>query len=250
MSDAIRGRAKLASDWLPSHCDSLLDCGCSSGYYTVLFAKKSRKTYGIDPNKDFIKKARDSYKGITFSVAHLEKLPFKDDNFDAITALEVIEHVRDEKKSVSEIHRVLKKGGTLVLTTPNKGLFGFLDPDNYVYFLTRYLPFAYKLAYFIKKRTWLKEIIRNPGYESRHRHYSLEDIKHLLGNRFEIQKTFRSGFLLAPLAANLKLLLTTFLGDRFYSKYLNSHISLIAAGEFWVPFGSLSYYVAVKAIKR
>ncbi|MBI2564756.1 class I SAM-dependent methyltransferase [Candidatus Woesearchaeota archaeon] len=249
MSDDVTGRAELALNWIPNMCGNLLDCGCSTGKYVASFAKKVESAYGIDPNEEFIKKARTKYNNICFKVAYLENLPFKSDFFNTITALEVIEHVQDDKKAVDEIYRVLKKGGTLILTTPNKGLFSFLDQDNYVHLTVKYAPFLYKVAYFIKKRKWLKELKLNPGYENKHRHYSLKDLKKLLDNKFEIKQVFRSGLILAPLSANLKLFITTLFGDKVYSKYLEKYVNYIISKEYCLYFGSLSYYIAIKAIK-
>ena len=47
-------------------------------------------------------------------------MPFKDSYFDKVIFTEVLEHLKNEEKAISEISRVLKKGGTLLLTTPNK----------------------------------------------------------------------------------------------------------------------------------
>ncbi len=48
-----------------------------------------------------------------------EQIPFKDNTFDAVLMIEVIEHVEDDRAVVDEIFRVLKPGGVLIATTPN-----------------------------------------------------------------------------------------------------------------------------------
>jgi SAM-dependent methyltransferase len=59
-------------------------------------------------------------------------LPFKNDYFDVIIASELLEHLNHPRSFFSECHRVLKKGGTLIITTPNS--------DNLTYKLFHRLP--------------------------------------------------------------------------------------------------------------
>ena len=46
-------------------------------------------------------------------------LKFDDNSIDFVVTFQVIEHIKDDEKFVQEIHRVLKPGGKLILTTPN-----------------------------------------------------------------------------------------------------------------------------------
>lgn len=60
-------------------------------------------------------------KDIAIRVANLnhQKLPFDDDSFDLVTCTEVIEHLEQYRETLREAYRVIKTGGTIVLTTPN-----------------------------------------------------------------------------------------------------------------------------------
>lgn len=49
-----------------------------------------------------------------------DRMPFEDASFDAVLSIETLEHVRDERRTLDEMHRVLEPGGTLVLSVPNK----------------------------------------------------------------------------------------------------------------------------------
>jgi len=94
----------------------ILDIGCGSYPYFLLnndFAEK----YGIDPSLKNTKLKNIELKNLDVTKS---KLPFKDNFFDAVTMLAVFEHL-DHKKIhfvLDEINRVLKKDGTLVITTP------------------------------------------------------------------------------------------------------------------------------------
>ena len=72
-------------------------------------------------------------------------LSYKDSTFDAVTCLDVVEHLLDPGSLIDEIYRVLKPGGQLVLTTPNirnfrnlytlifRGIFPQTSPDTFVW---------------------------------------------------------------------------------------------------------------------
>ncbi len=108
--DAVKGKT-----------GKLLDLGCGNGelvkYLKERLGKNSFKFYGVDLSKVNIKRS-----GLKKAAqANLEsKLPFKDNCFDVVILQEVIEHLRNRKRIVSEIHRVLKKNGVAVITCPHK----------------------------------------------------------------------------------------------------------------------------------
>jgi 2-polyprenyl-3-methyl-5-hydroxy-6-metoxy-1,4-benzoquinol methylase len=90
----------------------LLDLGCGNKPYKTIYDKHSKESIGIDvqttphknPNIDVY------YDG--------ENIPFEDNRFDVVLCSEVIEHVKHPFNFLQEIHRVLKPGGTLILTCP------------------------------------------------------------------------------------------------------------------------------------
>jgi len=96
----------------------LLDVGCGSGYYTTQFRDLGNEVTGIDLTQDGALAVRTL--GVPAYVANVEQgLPFTDKAFDAVTCIEVVEHLLRPDLAIGEIHRVLKPGATLILTTPN-----------------------------------------------------------------------------------------------------------------------------------
>lgn len=94
----------------------ILDVGCGTGG-NMKFLSTFGRVYGVDNLKvavDFSKKRgfKDS------KVADAYNLPFKDESFELVTFLDVLEHIKDDKKALEEAKRVLKPGGLIVITVP------------------------------------------------------------------------------------------------------------------------------------
>ena len=61
-----------------------------------------------------------SLEGVTIQQADLNQaLPYRNEEFDAVTAIAVIEHIFDPYFTITEIHRVLRPGGQLIMEVPN-----------------------------------------------------------------------------------------------------------------------------------
>lgn len=96
---------------------TLLDLGCGyNAWFLNKVSKKIRKGTGVD----FSVNKRPEKNNINLLSSDLNnKLPFKSNSFDQVTALAIIEHLDNPEKFVSECKRVLKKKGELIITTPH-----------------------------------------------------------------------------------------------------------------------------------
>lgn len=95
----------------------ILDVGCGLGNYTKLFSVNNNEVTGIDII-DFRDKECSKY--FHFIKYDGKLMPFKDEAFDVVTSLDVIEHVKDDLNFVKEIRRVQRKNGKLLIATPNR----------------------------------------------------------------------------------------------------------------------------------
>ena len=97
--------------------ERILDVGCGDGNFTKLMARacKAKEVYGIDISEEALRIAMKN--GIICRKIDVdeEDFPFEDNFFDAVTALELIEHLYDPDHFLDEVRRVLKLGGIFVL---------------------------------------------------------------------------------------------------------------------------------------
>jgi SAM-dependent methyltransferase len=99
-----------------------LDLGCGEGDFTALLADAGAHVVGSDIADAAIERARMKHPGLDFRLAPIDgPLPDEDNAFDLVWASEVIEHVADTARWLSEVRRVLRPGGRLLLTTPSHG---------------------------------------------------------------------------------------------------------------------------------
>lgn len=106
------------SRWVPTGIPeaAVLDVGCGAGG-NILFLKNFGKVTGLDISKEALLFSGD--KGFSELVlGRAEKMPFLDRSFDIVSALDCIEHIEDDEVALRENHRVLRDGGTFLLTVP------------------------------------------------------------------------------------------------------------------------------------
>ena len=95
---------------------SLLDIGCADGTTTRQLQKimPKAKIVGVDYYKSAIDYANKKRSKIKFVCADVHDLPFENNSFEIVTAIETLEHLENPKKALDEIRRVLKPEGHLM----------------------------------------------------------------------------------------------------------------------------------------
>ena len=100
-------------------CEAFLDAGCGDGrHLAALAGELPQRRAGVDISERILATAQARVEA-DFRQGNLEALPFADGEFDLILCSQVIEHVLDADTAVAELVRVLRPGGTLVISTDN-----------------------------------------------------------------------------------------------------------------------------------
>lgn len=153
----------------------VLDLGCGFGEAVRYFNERSIKTIGVDSCPHSIRECVRQDKNNKYLIGNALNIPFKPNTFDIVLFLDVIEHLPKGKeiKALKEINRVLKKGGMVILSTPNKGLLKFLDSQNLLRRVLKIIPEKLICQLYDNKKV-------NNIKKHYHRHYSKDEINALL----------------------------------------------------------------------
>jgi ubiquinone/menaquinone biosynthesis C-methylase UbiE len=116
----------------------VLEVGCGPGLgLGYLASKGARRIIGGDCTQESLRRAREHYKGrIELVYLDAQSLPFKDDCFDVVILFEVIYYLSRPDEFLSECHRVIRRGGALVLCLANKDLPGFRSSSLSIKYLS------------------------------------------------------------------------------------------------------------------
>jgi SAM-dependent methyltransferase len=103
----------------------ILDIGCGTGLNAEYLAAKGHTVIGADLSPVAIEKLRaKGFEGMVCDISD-EELPWSGGSFDLIFASEVLEHVANTEAFMTEVSRLLRPGGTLVLSTPNSAFWAY-----------------------------------------------------------------------------------------------------------------------------
>ena len=112
----------LASVELAGKSAHVLDLGCGDGRVTALLARAGAEATGVDPSEVALERARARHPDLEFRTTAADgTLPFADGVFDVVVCLNVLEHVADTQRLMSEARRVLPAGGRIAIAVPHHG---------------------------------------------------------------------------------------------------------------------------------
>lgn len=97
--------------------ECVLDCGCGEGH---LLERLSGRKFGVDASKIALKRAEERNRDARFYNSDIARLPFEDNSFGITICSEVLEHIPNYRSAISEIMRVTKTPGRIIISVPNE----------------------------------------------------------------------------------------------------------------------------------
>ncbi len=192
--NSVNKRANFIIAHLKDTSDqSILDIGCGTGAYLQLLSTYSSILIGIDTNEMNLKEATRN-RSANLMLMSAQDLAFQDNFFDVVVMVEVLEHILDDQKAQGEISRVLKPGGKLIMTVPNKW-FPFethglkLGQFQLKFPLTFLLPFSPAYPIMLRRLianarvysySYLKEMLNRNGFSIREKRFLMPSLDTIL----------------------------------------------------------------------
>ena len=112
MLDVVKGKA-------------VLDVACGEGYGSYLMAGVAHTVVGVDISDEAVRHASSVYDkpNLKFIQGSATNIEFPDGSFDVVVSFETIEHLAEQAEMLSEIRRVLRRNGLLIISSPNRPIY-------------------------------------------------------------------------------------------------------------------------------
>lgn len=131
--NAILWRMAMVRAVAPVAGERILDVAAGTGTSSVALARSGARVVAVDFSAGMIEEGRRRHKNIEFIQADAEKLPFGDNEFDAVAISFGLRNIADPKAALSEMYRVLKPGGRLVVCEFSKPPVAILRAGYWTY---------------------------------------------------------------------------------------------------------------------
>jgi len=173
-------------DQLQKHKGILLDVGCGTGNFLVIANKDGWQVLGVEISHAAVEYVR---KNFSFDIHEgpIENSKIASESLDVVTMWDVIEHIQNPNETLVAVRRIIKKGGVLVVETPDQRSF-FKIICTFLYKLSR-RKFSYLLNYvyyvphyFFYNQITLRKILEKHGFRV------IRSDKDETGYRFAVEK--------------------------------------------------------------
>ena len=144
LKNLVPGRLNWFDGQIDWQGKAVLDMGCAGGFMAEALALRGARVMGIDPATDAIDAARAHAREgglrIGYDVGVGEALPYDSGSFDAVVCVDVLEHVSELRKVLSEVARTLRPGGMFLFDTINRNPLARLATITIAEDILRLLP--------------------------------------------------------------------------------------------------------------
>ena len=234
------GRWGRARRWLPVDARRVLDLGCATGYGTAALAAGQdgqRWIGGLERDTGLARHAGQRYPWLPVLCGDATAIPLKDGAVDAVTLLDVLEHIPNPAAVLVEVRRILRDGGCLVISVPHAGVLAGLDANNVYTALRRRWPGLPPLEPY------------DASITGDHHHFTLDELLDMLGPGYIVDRVARTGLGVAELLHLLVLLVFRVVfawqGAYVLLRYLLHFNTYLI--EDCLPSGALGYHLTLRA---
>ncbi len=173
----LRAESKVKTPWIIQKIalhnllkpdTKILDVGCGAGFLSNELAKEKLQVTGVDLSSESLLVAAryDSTKSVVYQTADAYQLPFADQTFDVVTALDFLEHVERPADVIKEFSRVLKPKGLFIFHTFNRNFLAYIVIIKMVEWLVKNTPKNMHVLHLFIKPEELKEYCRLCGLQT------------------------------------------------------------------------------------
>ncbi|MCW3020225.1 MAG: type 11 methyltransferase [Solirubrobacterales bacterium] len=231
------GRWGRARRWLPGDAMRVLDIGCAFGFGSAAIVARgpaARLIVGVERDPDLLERAHRQFPWLPMIDADGGELPLADSCADTVLLLDVIEHVAEPERVLEEAHRVLRPGGTIIVSVPHRGPTRHLDAVNVYAALRRRRP------------SWpeLEGVVGTEDEE--HRHFAGDELIGLLEPQFTVDRVARTGVGLQELVSlGILALRVPLRAPRAARVIMPLHLLAYIFDDL-LPTGRFAYHLAVR----
>jgi ubiquinone/menaquinone biosynthesis C-methylase UbiE len=146
----------------PSQMNAIMDVGAEAGRFSLLATDSNATVIGIDIHSYGLKRLKLKTKRVNVIQADARRIPLKDETFDAIFMIEVLDYIPELGEALKECHRTLKSNAPVILSFGNKSSFKSklrgLRGKSYRHSYGMVMRFLFKTGFAVRKKTgysWL-----------------------------------------------------------------------------------------------
>lgn len=170
----LRQESKTKTPWVISKIQkyfpqsqqvSILDVGCGGGFLANVLAEHKYRVTGLDASPESLRvaKAHDGTGTVNYIEGDAYEMPFPDQSFEVITAMDFLEHVDQPEKVVAEISRLLKPGGVFIFHTFNRNFLAYIVIIKFVEWFVKNTPKNLHVLHLFIKPKELKKMCETQG---------------------------------------------------------------------------------------
>jgi len=151
----------------------ILDAGCGTGWLMTFLAGKGFNVIGLDISRNSLKVAQKSFSKNKVVLGSVNRIPFPNNFFGTVILFDVLEHVKEISTVLSEVRRVTKKGGHILISVPNAiGSYSLINDILKERMLMKIFPFVKLTQYETLKHhhqhihhfSWWKKVLEKSGF--------------------------------------------------------------------------------------